>query len=54
MTALRVAIKSDVIIIANDQRPESMEPVKVEMNQNDSISGIEHNSDSRADIRVLD
>jgi hypothetical protein len=37
-----------------DQRPDTTDPVKVEMNQNDAISGIEHVSDSPADIRIAD
>ena len=40
------------IISTIDQRPETTDPVPVFMNQNDSISGIEHNITHPADINI--
>jgi len=40
------------IISTKDQRPETTDPVFVDMDQNDAISGIEHNTDNPADIRI--
>jgi hypothetical protein len=37
-----------------DQRPASTSPVKIRMNQNDAISGIEHSEDRPSDIRIVD
>jgi hypothetical protein len=36
-----------------DQRPPTTSPVAVTMNQNDEISGIEHDLDKPADIMIL-
>jgi len=40
------------IISTLDQRPDTTDPVPVFMDQNDAISGIEHNTDNPADIRI--
>jgi len=37
-----------------DQRPTVTTPVVVELNQNDSISGIEHTAENPQDIRIAD
>lgn len=42
------------IISTQDQRPDTTEPVKVTMNQNDAISGIEHSAQSPGDIIIHD
>ena len=42
------------IISTKDQRPETVEPVPVSMDQNDAISGIEHTNDHPADVRILE
>ncbi len=41
------------IISTVDQRPATTDPVPVNMDQNDAISGIEHSSDNPADIRIV-
>jgi len=40
------------IISTKDQRPSTTEPVKIEMNQNDQISGLEHSVDRPGDIGI--
>jgi len=42
------------IISTLDQRPETIDPVPVFMDQNDTISEIEHSSEHPADIRILE
>ncbi|MDH3824142.1 MAG: hypothetical protein OES19_10485, partial [Nitrosopumilus sp.] len=42
------------IISTKDQRPETVEPVPVRMDQNDAISGIEHTNDHPADVQILE
>lgn len=42
------------IISTIDQRPQTIEPVPVFMDQNDAISGIEHSNDHPADIRIVE
>ena len=42
------------IISTKDQRPSTTEPVKIEMDQNDHISGIEHSLGSPADIQIVE
>jgi hypothetical protein len=42
------------IISTIDQRPDTTEPVPVFMDQNDSISGIEHSIDHPADIGIVE
>jgi hypothetical protein len=42
------------IISTIDQRPDTTEPVPVFMDQNDSISGIEHSNEHPADIRIAE
>ncbi len=42
------------IISTLDQRPDTTDPVPVFMDQNDEISGIEHNRDNPADIRITE
>ncbi len=42
------------IISTLDQRPETTDPVPVFMDQNDSISGIEHTNTHPADIRIAE
>ncbi len=42
------------LISTQDQRPNSTDPVPVFMDQNDEISGIEHNTDHPADIRIVE
>ena len=42
------------IISTIDQRPETTNPVPVFMDQNDSISGIEHDNSHPADIRIAE
>jgi len=42
------------IISTIDQRPDTTEPVPVFMDQNDSISGIEHSNDHPADIGIVE
>ena len=42
------------IISTLDQRPNTIEPTPVFMDQNDAISGIEHSNDHPADIRILE
>ena len=42
------------IISTSDQRPDSTDPVPVFMDQNDAISGIEHNNTHPADIRIAE
>ena len=37
-----------------DQRPTVTTPVQIELNQNDSISGIEHNAENPGTIRITD
>jgi len=37
-----------------DQRPETLDPVPVLMDQNDAIVGIEHSNEHPADIRILE
>ena len=40
------------IISTLDQRPDTIEPVPISMDQNDAISGIEHSIDHPADIKI--
>jgi hypothetical protein len=40
------------IISTLDQRPDTIDPVPVFMDQNDAISGIEHSNEHPADIRI--
>lgn len=40
------------IISTLDQRPETMEPMPVFMDQNDEISGINHSTEHPADVRI--
>ncbi len=40
------------IISTKDQRPDTIEPTKIEMDQNDQISGIFHSIDCPADIQI--
>ncbi len=40
------------IISTLDQRPETIDPVPIFMDQNDAISGIEHSVDHPADIKI--
>jgi len=42
------------IISTLDQRPDTTDPVPVSMDQNDTISGIEHTSQNPADIRIIE
>ncbi|MGI0057134.1 MAG: hypothetical protein ACREAK_07140 [Nitrosarchaeum sp.] len=42
------------IVSTVDQRPDTIEPVPVFMDQNDQISGIEHSLEHPADIKILD
>mgnify|MGYP000117866456 CR=1 FL=1 len=42
------------IISTIDQRPNTVEPIAVTMDQNDEISGISHSSDHPADIRITE
>ena len=42
------------IISTLDQRPETLDPVPVFMDQNDAIAGIEHSSEHPTDIRILE
>jgi len=51
---LIMTIEFAQIISTQDQRPDTTEPVKVTMNQNDAISGIEHSADSPGDIKVIE
>ena len=42
------------IISTLDQRPETIDPVPVFMDQNDAISGVEHNNTNPADIKIAE
>jgi hypothetical protein len=42
------------IISTLDQRPNTLEPMPVFMDQNDAISGIEHTNEHPADIRIVE
>jgi len=42
------------IISTKDQRPDTIEPVPVFMDQNDAISGIEHSNEHPADIKIIE
>jgi len=42
------------IISTKDQRPSTTDPVKIEMDHNDHISGIEHSLDSPGDIQIME
>jgi len=42
------------IISTIDQRPDTIEPAPVFMDQNDAISGIEHSNESPADVRIME
>jgi hypothetical protein len=41
------------IISTKDQRPKTIEPVQIIMDQNDGIAGIEHSNDHPADVRIV-
>ena len=47
-------IDSAQISSTEDQRPTVTTPVQIELNQNDSISGIEHNAENPGTIRITD
>jgi len=49
-----MAIEFAQIISTLDQRPETIEPVPIFMDQNDAISGIEHSNEHPADIRITE
>lgn len=49
-----MAIEYAQIVSSIDQRPETLDPVPVFMDQNDAISGIEHDLSHPADIRITD
>ena len=51
---LTMTIEYAQIISTLDQRPETTDPVPVFMDQNDSISGIEHSTKHPADIRITE
>ncbi len=42
------------ITSTEDQRPTTTAPTQVTLNQNDSISGIEHNAEAPGTIRIVD
>ncbi len=42
------------IISTKDQRPSTTDPVKIELDHNDHISGIEHSLDSPGDIQIME
>ncbi len=42
------------IISTKDQRPDTTDPTKIEMDQNDGISGIEHSVNNPSDIRITE
>jgi hypothetical protein len=41
------------IISTKDQRPETIEPVQIIMDQNDGIVGIEHTNEHPTDVRIV-
>jgi len=49
-----VTIEFAQIISTIDQRPDTIEPAPVFMDQNDAISGIEHSNESPADVRIME
>ncbi len=49
-----MTIEHAQLISTIDQRPDTIDPVPVFMDQNDEISGIEHNTDHPADIRIVE
>jgi len=49
---MTMTIEFAQIISTLDQRPDTIEPVKVTMNQNDAISGIEHSADNPGDVVI--
>jgi len=49
-----MTIEHAQLISTIDQRPDTTDPVPVFMDQNDEISGIEHNTDHPADIRIVE
>ena len=42
------------IISTIDQKPNTLDPVPVDMDQNDAISGIEHTNEHPADVRIVE